>query len=318
MSDPLDFLDPDCKPIVARLAAGRDRRRSGLVSPAEMREKVKEIFRPWNAGGPSLPRIETFSLPGATGARQVRRYVPTTATGPKPSLFYMHGGGWIIGDLDTEDRYLRELALSSGVQIFSLDYALAPEHKFPLPLGDCENLIGAALIHASDLEIDVARIGLGGSSAGANLAVAAGMVLRDRGVTTQALLLNCGAFVTSSTASKADAADDAGPSRADMEYFLAQYLSDMALRTDARVDVASADLRRLPRAKLIAAGIDSLRDDSVALAQRLCQCGVSSELSLYPGLIHGFMSMVSEVAAARHAIVEAADFLRRCLVGPPN
>lgn len=313
MADQLEFLDPDCKPVIARLAAGRERRLSGAAAPAQMRKRAAEIFRSWNVGGPDLACVEDIVLPGATGSGRVRRYLPTAGARSWPTLFYMHGGGWIIGDLDTEDRYLRELALSADVQVLSLDYVLAPEHRFPLPLTDCCSLIQAALTRSPALQIDTARIGLGGSSAGANLAVAAAMELRHLGITSQALLLNCGAFLTASGSQAQVVAEEPGPGPADMEYFLSQYLPDMALRIDPRVNVAGADLRGLPPAKLIVGGIDPLRADSVALAQRLCDCGVACELSLYPGLIHGFMTMVSEVRAARRAILDGAAFLRETL-----
>jgi acetyl esterase len=317
MADLLEFLDPDCRPVLARLAAGRERRRGGADAPAQMRERAAEIFRSWNAGGPKLASVEDIVLPGAAGSGRVRRYVPTAAARPRPTLFYMHGGGWIIGDLDAEDRYLRELALSADVQVLSLDYALAPEHRFPRPLTDCRYLIQAALERASALQIDTAHIALGGSSAGANLAVATALELRDLRIAGQALLLNCGVFVTVPRLQTPAGAEESGVGPADMEYFLSQYLPDPARRVDPRVNVAAADLRGLPPAKLIVGGIDPLRDDSIALARRLCDCGVACELSLYPGLIHGFMTMVSEVRAARRAILEGAAFLRRALAADP-
>ncbi|HET7336242.1 MAG TPA: alpha/beta hydrolase fold domain-containing protein [Rhizomicrobium sp.] len=311
-TDPLAFLDPDCKPILARMAEGRSRRRDGAVSFIDIRKNAAALFVPWNTGGPVPAHVETIELPGAVGPRRVRRYTPTAEAGPQPTLFYMHGGGWIIGDLEIEDRYLREIAVASGVQILSLDYALAPEHRFPVPLHDCVALVQSALERAGALQIDPARIGLGGASAGANLAIATALALRDHGVTLVSLLLNCGAFATTHE-SRGQAIDDTGPSPADMQYFLSQYLEVPAQRDDPRVNILAASLHGLPATKLIAATIDPLRDDSIALARRLSDHGVANNLSLYPGAIHGFMAMCGEAAAANAAITEAAAYLKDTL-----
>ena len=272
-TDPLAFLDPDCKPILVRMAEGRSRRRDGAVSFIDIRKNAAALFVPWNTGGPVPAHVETIELPGAVGPRRVRRYTPTLEAGPQPTLFYMHGGGWIIGDLEIEDRYLREIAVASGVQILSLDYALAPEHRFPVPLHDCVALVQSALERAGALQIDPARIGLGGASAGANLAIATASALRDHGVTLVSLLLNCGAFATTHE-SRGQAIDDTGPSPADMQYFLSQYL-EVPRNVTTHASTFGRIASRPARYKTYCATIDPLRDDSITGApverSRRCQ-----------------------------------------------
>ncbi|MBN9569090.1 MAG: alpha/beta hydrolase fold domain-containing protein [Alphaproteobacteria bacterium] len=307
--DPIAFLDPECRPILARMAAGRERRRNSAVSIAAIRTNAAALFAPWNAGGAKPAHIETVEIPGAAGPRRIRRYTPHTGAGPQPTLFYMHGGGWIVGDLDSEDRYLREAAVESGIQIISLEYALAPEHRFPVPLDDCVALIESALEQADRFQIDTGRIALGGASAGANLAIATAMSLRDRDIKLAGLLLNCGVFAIAHQ-SRGQAIDDTGPGPADMQYFLSQYVEDTAQRDDPRVNILNASLGGLPFTRIIAAAIDPLRDDSFLLARRLSDFGVACDLSVHPGVIHGFMGMCGELTAARPAIREAADYLK--------
>lgn len=312
MVDPMTFLDPECTPILARMAAGRARQHGSNAPYAEIRKNAAALFAPWNAGGPIPAGVETMELPGAAGPRRIRRYTPLAIPGQQPTLFYMHGGGWIIGDLEIEDRYLREVAVASNVQIISLEYALAPKHRFPVPLDDCVALVQSALKRADLLQIDPAHIALGGSSAGANLAITTALSLSEQGMSLAGLLLNCGVF-TVAHESRGQAIDNTGPSAGDMQYFLSQYLEDLSQRDDPRVNIISARLNGLPFTKLIAAAIDPLRDDSLALARKLSDYGVACELSIHPGVIHGFMSMCGELGAAKAAIMEAAEYLRRVL-----
>ncbi len=280
---------------------------------ADARRRASSDFAFWNEGGPDLYRVEDLQLPGAFGDRPVRHYQPEDSDEEVPALIHFHGGGWIVGDLDLEDRFLRELSLASGHDIFSVDYVLAPEHRFPDPVHDCIAISQAIHENATLLGIDDKRLGVSGSSAGANLAMAASLSMRDTGdLFYRNMLLFYGVFRASQdSASHRSFADGRfSPGGPGLDFFLQQYLPDASFHSHPLVSPLLADLHDLPATWLCIAELDELRDDSIDLARKLQEAGVSVESRLYPGVIHGFTLMSRMVSAARTAIEDAATWLR--------
>jgi acetyl esterase len=304
-------LDPEIRAFTEQLSADWQSHPplSGLTMP-EARAVAEAVRERWRAGGPAMARIEESLVATAAGPMRVRRYEPQGAAADA-ALVYLHGGGFTMFSIDTHDRLMREYAAAAGMAVIGLDYALSPEHKYP-----------AALEQVTDFVRDHAArqpqvlLALGGDSAGANLALAAAVRLRDageRGIVS-ALLLNYGAFGP-------DHSDEAearfgGPgailNRAEMETFWANYLSRPAQRLDPGVNLLEADLRRLPPALLVVPECDLLTEQSLAIANRMQQ---RAELRLYSGATHSFLEAMSVSALARQAIAESAAWLRGRLIG---
>jgi acetyl esterase len=266
----------------------------------------------WNAMRPPLPAIEALSLPGPGGPIACRLYRPSLAR-PLPALLYYHGGGWVVGSLDTHDRIMRLLALKSGALVLGVDYRLAPEHKFPAPQEDALIALRHVLHHGEAWGIDIARLAVGGDSAGANLAIAAclGLDARER-LAVRLQLLYYGAFgLTDSPSLRACADASYGLTGADMARYRRHLMRSPADLSDPRLNNLAADLRGLPPAFIAAAELDCLLDDSHALAQALGKVGVAHSLRVYPGVLHGFLHYSRMLDAAMQALDESAAALTR-------
>src|SRR5918996_5297787 len=168
-------LDPQAKQVIEQLAA-LVLPPNHLVSPARARINMKSRPR---AAGPEVAKGEDRLIPGPGGDIPVRIYTPA-GTGPFPILVWFHGGGWVVGDLDTADPTARHLAVGAGCVVVSVDYRLAPETKFPGAADDCYAATQWAVQHASEMNGDPGRIAVGGDSAGGNLAAAVSLMARDR------------------------------------------------------------------------------------------------------------------------------------------
>ncbi|MEZ5888827.1 MAG: alpha/beta hydrolase [Xanthobacteraceae bacterium] len=174
-------LDPQQCAVLRTIYA----RLQGLPPPAlipipELRRINTSLSFFLNAGAPPLPHIEERTIAVPSGRQRVRLYDPGTAA-PAPTVILIHGGGWVLGDIDTYDGFARQIAKRSGLRCLSIEYALAPEHPFPAPLDDCVAAVRWAATEGADLGIDPARIALIGDSAGGNLALAVCLALRDAG-----------------------------------------------------------------------------------------------------------------------------------------
>jgi acetyl esterase len=263
----------------------------------------------------AVARIEDRTVPGPDGAIPVRVYQPAGEP-PSPLLVYFHGGGWVIGSLDSHDVTCRALANASGCVVVSIGYRLAPEHKFPAPAEDCYAATRYVADHAAEFGGDPSRLAVGGDSAGGNLAAAVTLMVRERGgprVTFQLLIYPVTDF-RFDTPSYSDNATGYLLTTAAMRWFWNHYLRDAA---DGGSPFASpmraADLHGLPAALLITAEYDPLRDEGEAYAARLRDAGVAAVTSRYDGQIHGFVAMAGVFPAARRAIDEAAAALRAAL-----
>ena len=266
-------------------------------------------------GGPPIEigRVEDLSIPGPGGDIPIRIYADGHG-GLRPALVYFHGGGFVFGNLDTHDAVCRALAKESGAVVISVDYRLAPEHKFPAAVEDSYAATQWVAANAERLGIDANRIAVGGDSAGGNLATVIAMRFRDAGgpaLAAQILLYPVTDVSSFDTASHREFADGYFLTRGAMAWFTGHYLaSDDHKRSPEASPLLSPNLSGLPPALVITAEFDPLRDEGEAYAQRLRQAGVPVTVTRYPGMIHGFVSMHGVLSGGRQAIKEAAEFTK--------
>jgi acetyl esterase len=220
------------------------------------------------------------------------------------------------GGLPSWDAMLRELVRQSGVGALSVDYRLSPEHKFPVAVEELLAMVRLAAREGSGLGIEPTRLAIGGDSAGANLALAAALALRDAGERALSfMLLIYGCFSTDTESpSWQRFGRGAGLSQTQMRWIWETYLERPEQRDDWRAAPLLADLEGLPRSHLIVGNLDPLLDDSQRLAARLQKDGVSCELEVYEGLNHGFIRYGRLITAARRAVGDCAAALRSALV----
>lgn len=286
------------------------------LSPTEARAAM-EAMR-WNTGAPeSVGHVEDRLIPGLAGKQPVRIYTPK-GDGPFPLLVYFHGGGWVVGSLNTVDVSCRALTNLAECIVVSADYRLAPEYKFPAALDDCYAATRWAALYAASLNGSADRIAVGGESAGGNLAAAVALKAAQSGLPTLAyqLLLYPVVDFRFDTPSYRENAEGYFLTKEMMEWFWAQYLArpeDGADPLASPLRATDARLRGLPPAFVATAEYDPLRDEAAAYAARLHDAGVAVEHRCFRGLIHGFMGMVKTVEPARSALQSAAAALKTAL-----
>jgi len=252
-------------------------------------------------------------VPGPRGEIPVRVYTPE-GRAPFPVLVYFHGGGWVIGSLDSHDDICRRIALAGRVMVASVDYRLAPEHKLPAGLEDCIAAARWLAAAGEDRGIDGRRLAIGGDSAGANLSLATLVALRDSGGPfLRGGLLIYGAYGSDRDTPSRRAFGDGRYilSMAEIEWFYAHYLDGAGDRADPRAAPLHADLGRLPPLYLTAAEFDPLLDDTAALVEKLKQAGVSYEYRFWPGVVHASLHMARLLDPMKEYIAEIGNWLRR-------
>jgi acetyl esterase len=287
------------------------------LPPPQARELAKMLG---TLHGPpaAVARVENRTIPGPGGALPIRMYTPA-GNGPFPVLIFFHGGGWVIGDLDTQDGACRALANGAACVVVSVDYRLAPEHKFPAAPEDCYAAARWVAANAASLRVDPARIAVGGDSAGGNLTAVVSQMARDRGSPRLAfqLLVYPVTDGACETPSYRENADGYLLTRDMMQWFWNHYVRDDADRLNPMASpLRAADLRDLPPALTITAEFDPLRDEGEAYAARLRDAGVPVQLTRYDGMIHGFFGMSSVMDQAQIAIAEAASAMRVAFAVP--
>jgi len=266
-------------------------------------------------GGPVVAGVTTRSLnlPVAEGTLPTRLYEPDDLPPGSPLLVYYHGGGWVIGNVDTHDGICRYLARQANVRVLSVGYRLAPEYPFPAAADDAYAAFRYAAANAETLGADPSAIAVGGDSAGGNLtAVVCLDAVRRGGPRPVFQLLFYPATDPSVRRRSRDLFGDGFfLTDDDMTWFIDHYCPDVAARTDPRVAVLLADdLRGLPPAYVATAGFDPLRDEGNAFADRLREAGVPVVRRQHDDLIHGFASFLSLGSRFREAVAEAAGALR--------
>ena len=281
------------------------------MSPEEMRKRYALL----NAveSRPEVVSVTDLVATGPAGDIPVRVYVPTDEPGPRPVLVYFHGGGWVIGSVETHDGTVREIAQASGLTVVSVDYRLAPEHPCPAPVDDCVAAVRWVVEHAADLDVDPARLAVGGDSAGGNLATITAVELRDSDVDIRfQLLIYPATDGTMSHPSIDENAEGYFLTKETMEWFFRHYLGDGDPRGPrvSPLHLPDEALAGLPPALVITAEYDPLRDEGEAYAARLADVGVEARASRYDGMIHGFFSLRDLVPEGKSAIGEACTALR--------
>ncbi len=306
-----DRVDPDIRRFVeAVIAAYAAHATEGRASLDARRAVAERVRQPWREGGPAMAATIETALDGL----RLRVHRPTEASALS-AMLYIHGGGWTLFSIDTHDRLMREYAARAGIVVVGLDYRLAPEQPFPAALDDCLAALAWMREQAASLGIDPGRLLVGGDSAGANLAVALCLALRDRGAALPAgMLLNYGAFSPEHLPSYERYG---GPGfmlePGEMDQFWHDYAGDPARLADPYVVPLLADLHGLPSAFLAIAECDILADSNHAFAARLGEAGVPVQSVTYRGATHSFLEAVSISSLANRALAEQALWIRRTL-----
>ena len=263
--------------------------------------------------------VEDGTLPGPAGDVRVRTYRPETA-GPHPTIVFFHGGGFVIGDLETHDDHARLLCHQVDAVVVSVDYRLAPETPFPGGYDDCLAAYRWVVEHAADLGGDVSRLAVAGDSAGGNLAAAVALAARDAGSPLRAQLLLYPAVDFAEDEAHRSRVDNATGyllTAQDMRWFGDHYLSDVAQAEDPRASVLKApDLSGVAPAVVATAEYDPLRDEGEAFAAALEAAGVAVVRRRYAGLIHGFFGLGPISPACAAAVSELCADLKGLLRSP--
>jgi acetyl esterase len=260
------------------------------LSVEAARAQAVRISRAMDAGEP-VAHVEDREMSGPNGDIPVRIYIPHGQP-PLPVLVYLHGGGWVIGNLDTADQFCRLIANAAGCLVVSVNYRHAPEHRFPLPAEDAYAATLWTSRHATTFDGDAARLAVGGHSAGANLAAVVALMARDRGAPslTYQLLVVPVIDHTFETDSYRENAEGYGLTADAMRWFWSHYLREKADGDHPYASPLRAPgLRGLPPAFVATAEFDPLRDEGEAYAARLAADGVPTTQKRYKGMIHGFL-----------------------------
>ena len=278
-------LDPKVQELLADIG---DAAALSEVSVAQARELI-EVFSEQDGPGPDLATVEDRTVPGPAGEIPVRVYTPFGAA-PHPGVVYFHGGGWVIGSIRSHDAICRRLADAAGVTVISVEYRLAPEHRFPAAADDCFAATRWVHDHAAELGVDPARLAVAGDSAGGNLVAVTAIEARERGGPPLAfqLLIYPVTDATFSFPSMRENADGYLLRAADMVWFRDHYAPDGTDFKDPRLSPLWADdVSGLPPALVITAEYDPLRDEGEAYGHRLQEAGVQTRVSRYAGMIQG-------------------------------
>ncbi len=266
---------------------------------------------------PALAEVSDRSFKGPAGQVPVRLYRPFAGQHALlPVVVFYHGGGWVVGGLESHDHVCRQLAADSGAVVIAVDYRLAPEHKFPAAFDDAVAAARWVAASAAELDIDASRIALAGDSAGGNLVAATALALRDEGwprIKLQVLIYPSVDF-TADNASLRDNATGYLLTRAAMEQFIDWYLPSRIARSDPHASPQlAADHSGLPSAWIAATEFDPLRDEAERYAETLKRAGVAVEFTCYAGMIHGFARMGGRIDAALTVLADISMALKRAL-----
>jgi len=296
------------------------------VAPAMARAAYRASSSSVTPAAPEVASVQNLKIPGPHGEIALRIYRPLGSPEQErcPALIYFHGGGWTIGDLDSHDVICRELANRTPCVVVSVDYRLAPENKFPIPLGDCRAATDWLFKHASEYGIDRHRIAIGGDSAGANLAAVISLELRDLrraagGAAEQKPQLVFQLLIYPATDQRCDTASHLkfGKGFA-LTHEMILYFRGNYLRPDQWEDwqaspLLAKDHSDLPPALMITAGHDPLVDEGLAYAKKLQDSGSFVSSTCYEEMIHGFLRLGKVIPKADIAVQECVTALAKYL-----
>src|SRR5712671_335505 len=284
-------------------------------TPEQARVKMQALMEANPIPPEEIYRAENRHIPGVAGDIPVRIYTPE-GNAPMGVLVYYHGGGWVLGDLESHDRVCRALANRGGCVTVSVDYRLAPEHVFPAAAEDCYAATKWVAENAASLGADGARLAVGGDSAGGNLAAVVSMMARDRGgpaINLQLLFYPVTDCALDTPSQKEFAADGYVLSRGDMEWFWNHYLgagSETEKTNPYACPLRATNLAGLPPALVMTASHDPLRDEGERFAQHLISAGVKVTCTRYEGVTHGFISFADALDKGKEGQQQAAEALK--------
>lgn len=291
----------------------------GSGSMEQAREAYAQVGMRLGGTVVEMASVENLTMPGPAGTLPLRIYRPDTDVGTKAALVYYHGGGWVMGGLETHDKVCRQIAHRAGCAVVSVGYRLAPEYPMPAGADDAAAAVHWIANNAAPLNLSAEKLGVGGDSAGGSLAAYAALAARDEGIP-----LRCQILAYPSTDHRASAWEypsrnengDVPPLTREAMQNLGKHLNyDAARANDRRVSpiIATQSSRSAP-ALILTAGADALRDDGLFYAQRLLSAGSEVLLRDFPGTIHGFIEMSGVLKASIEAHETIAFFLKQRLV----
>jgi acetyl esterase len=307
-----DTLAPEMQLTLALLERRGDPPPETLT-PEQARQERRRLAALYAGRPTAVASVSDVEIEGAPPMR-ARHYAPPDRGGPHPLLVFYHGGGFVFGDLDTHDASCRLLCRHAGVHVLAVDYRLAPEHPFPAAVEDARRALAWAHEHAGALGADPQRVGVGGDSAGGNLAAVAAQLARDDGGPGAALQLLIYPATDCSRRRRSRELFGEGflLTNAEMDWFEDSYLGpERARRLDPRASPLLAEsLSGLPPAIVATAAFDPLRDEGEDYAHALRAAGTPVLLTRFPGFIHAFINAAGVSRACRDAVIEIAGTLR--------
>jgi acetyl esterase len=314
-------LDPGAQTVLDLIAAA-GRPPYETLQPNEVRKLYAASRNVLAPDPPPVSETRELEAPGPHGAIPVRSYRPMGVEFDSvlPALIFFHGGGFVIGSRDTHDIVCRHLTNTAGCAVFSVEYRMGPEHKFPAAVDDALAATAWTIESADRLRVDRSRIAVGGDSAGGNLAAVVSLLARDRGLTELRLQLLIYPAVELGMLhdSHNRYAEGYLLTRANQRWFLGHYLRSEQDKADWRASPLRApSLKGVPAAWILTAGYDPLCDEGEAYAERLQEEGVPAVHRRYPGQIHGFVTMGKIIPEAMRALDEAAAALKTVFSGAP-
>jgi acetyl esterase/lipase len=301
-------------------ARGRELTAGRSLSWPERRVIAEQSRLPWQEGGPQMASTRERIIDTEVGPVRLRFYDPVdgAAGGSKPAMVYMHGGGWALFSIDTHDRLMREYAARSGMIVIGVDYALAPEARYPVALNQVVGVVRWLRQHGAEMGVDVDRLALGGDSAGGSLSMGAALTLRDAGEVdaVKAILSIYGGFSPdcSPASRQRYGTEDDMLTAGEVDEFWNNYIGSMADRRDPYLVPVLARLHDLPPCFLVIAECDVLAEQNLLMAGCLLEAGVDVKVKVYAGAPHSFIEAMAVSAVTNAAIDDGANWLRKVLM----
>lgn len=307
-------IDPKAQAAGELVALIRDP--DDIPTVEESRAQLLAMGKKFERPGPDTVTTRDIMLPGADGDRRARIYIPKglDPMGDVQTLFYLHGGGWVQGAIESHDGLCARLADLAGIRVVSYDYRLAPEHPFPAAADDILACYTAIVAGETDLTMNPSRLIVGGDSAGGNLSACLmhDLVKADLPIPRAQLLIYPGVDARLATQSMQDLRNQPLLPASRIDWYLGMYIPEGHDRLDPRISPLFSDTHdRQPEAMIVAGGHDPLWDDALAYAAKLRDAGVEVFLQEYPGQIHAFMSLTKVLPQGNDAIHRTAIWLKQ-------
>ena len=309
------MLDPQAQALIDLIAA-RGLPPTHTLPPPEARSFYRDRRNFSQPAPRTMAEVRDMAAPGPLGDIPLRLYRPAGVASPAPTLVYLHGGGWVIGDLDTHDVLCRQLADEAGCVVVSVDYRMGPEHRFPAAPDECLAATRWLQAQAGALGLDASRFAVGGDSAGGNLAAVVSLAWRDAG---EPVPLRFQLLIYPATDMRAGAPSHTSNGQGyvltsdTIAYFQGHYLGRDQLDDWRASPLLHPDLAGLPPALVLTAGFDPLRDEGRQYADALSAAGSTAQYVCFERQIHGFITMGRVIDEANLAVGLCALALRRAL-----